>query len=152
MFSPNDEVILEKRGITTKQIEEQLHSFVTGFPYLEIKSAAEIGNGIVQVSEGEINNFLTEWENYLQSEATIQKFVPASGAASRMFKDLFEFLEKNTDEPENAFEKKFFAELEKFAFYNDLNEVCKKNNGKSISELIAEKSFKPVVENLLSDK
>ena len=111
MFSPNDEVILEKRGITTKQIEEQLHSFVTGFPYLEIKSAAEIGSGIVQVSEGEINNFLTEWENYLQSEATILKFVPASGAASRMFKDLFEFLEKDATEPENAFEKKFFAEL-----------------------------------------
>ena len=152
MFSPNDEIILEKRGITTKQIEEQLHSFVTGFPYLEIKSAAEIGSGIVQVSEGEINNFLTEWENYLQTEAIIQKFVPASGAASRMFKDLFEFLEKDATEPENAFEKKFFAEIEKFAFYNDLNEVCKKNNSKSIPELIAEKSFKPVVENLLSDK
>ena len=152
MLTPNDEIILSKRGISTQQIEEQLKSFVSGFPYLKIRSSAEPGNGIVQVSEEEISNLLSEWEKYLQSDAVIIKFVPASGAASRMFKDLFEFLESKNNEPENAFEKNFFDEIEKFAFYNELNDTCLKNNKLAIKELIVNKSYKPIVENLLSDK
>ena len=152
MFTANDEIILKSRGISKEQIEEQLKSFAIGFPYLEIRSAAEPSKGIIQVSEEEIPNLLEEWENYLQTDASIQKFVPASGAASRMFKDLFEFLEGKNDEPSNAFEKKFFDEIEKFAFYEDLNKVCIKNNGQSINELIANNIYKPIVENLLSEK
>jgi len=95
---------------------------------------------------------LNEWEKYLQSDATILKFVPASGAASRMFKDLFEFIEKEGNEPENAFEKKFFYDIRKFAFYEELNDVCLTNNQLSIDELIASKQYKPIVENLLLDK
>lgn len=150
MLSLNDESILLERGITKMQIEEQLNSFKTGFPFLEIKSAAEISNGITVVNDTELSSYLTEWEGYLQSEAKIQKFVPASGAASRMFKDLFEFLENKNEEPTNAFEKKFFEEIENFAFYNDLNEICLKNNHLSINDLIASKTYKPIVENLLT--
>ena len=152
MLTISDEIILKKRGITTEQIEEQLKSFITGFPYLEIRSAAEPGKGIIQVLDEEIPGLLGEWEKYLHTEASILKFVPASGAASRMFKDLFEFLEGENNEPGNAFEKKFFNEIEKFAFYEDLNEVCIKNNGQTIKELIAKKNYKPIVENLLSEK
>ena len=151
MFSASDEVILKKRGISKEQIEEQLKSFATGFPYLEIRSAAEPGKGIVQVSENEIPNLLEVWESYLQTDASIQKFVPASGAASRMFKDLFEFLEGENNEPSNAFEKYFFNEIEKFAFYDDLNNICIKNNRQTIKELISTNNYKPIVENLLSE-
>jgi len=152
MFTASDEMNLKKRGISMKQIEEQLKSFEIGFPYLEIQSAAQPGKGIVQVKEEEIPGLLNQWEEYLHTEANIMKFVPASGAASRMFKDLFEFLESENNEPIHAFEKKFFNEIEKFAFYEDLNNVCIKNNGKTIKELIADKIFKPIVENLLTEK
>lgn len=152
MLTTNDEVTLTKKGISAQQIEEQLKSFVSGFPYLEIRSAAEPGKGIVQVTDEKLSTLLSEWEAYLNTGASILKFVPASGAASRMFKDLFEFLEKDGNEPENGFEKKFFNEIEKFAFYDDLNEACEKNNGKKIKDLIENKQFKPIVENLLSEK
>lgn len=149
MIKPSDNITLEKRGISTTQIEEQLKAFVTGFPYLEIRGAAEPGKGIVIVAESELPAILSQWEEYMQSDSTIIKFVPASGAASRMFKDLFEFLEKDKDEPSNAFESKFFNEIEKFAFYNDLNAACIKNDKASIKELIAAKHYKPIVANLL---
>ncbi|MDD4971391.1 MAG: DUF4301 family protein [Paludibacter sp.] len=152
MLTPTDEIILKKRGITVTQIEEQLNSFVNGFPFLEIRSAAEPGKGIVQVSEQDMPFLLNQWDEYRKSDASILKFVPASGAASRMFKDLFEFLEGNNDLPGNAFEHKFFEEIKKFAFYEDLNQVCVKNNGQTIDELITNKQFKTIVGNLLLEK
>ena len=152
MITTKDEKTLVKKGISTQQIEEQLKSFVTGFPFLEIRSAAEPTKGIVIVSDEETPSLLNEWEEYLKTDASILKFVPASGAASRMFKDLFEFLEKEANEPENAFEKKFFNEIENFAFYNDLNNACIKNNEKTIIELIENKQYKPIIENLLAEK
>ncbi len=149
MLTKNDELVLKSRGITPDQIEGQLKSFEQGFPYLEIKSAAGVGNGIVRMDDSEVSTVLSEWEDYLQTNAEIIKFVPASGAASRMFKDLFEFVDGESDEPQNAFMKKFFEEIEKFAFYDDLNNVCKANENKSISELIETKNYKAVVKNLL---
>jgi len=149
MLTTNDEMTLMKKGISKQQIDEQLKSFVTGFPFLEIRAAAEPGKGIVQVSDEKLPVLLTVWEEYLNTGASILKFVPASGAASRMFKDLFEFLEKTETIPENGFEKKFFDEIEKFAFYEDLNQLCILNTEKSIEKLIEDKQFKAIVENLL---
>lgn len=149
MLLPSDEITLQKRGISKKQIEEQLQNFVTGFPFLEIKSAASIGNGLVQVTPEAKKNFLAEWNAFLTTDAKVLKFVPASGAASRMFKDLFSFLESETNEPISDFEKKFFDEIEKFAFYDVLNEACVKNKGKTIPELTAAGQYKDVVSVLL---
>ena len=149
---PNDEITLQKRGISQQQIEEQLNYFRTGFPYLEILSAASVGNGIVKLSNDDKTSFHDVWNNYLDSNASIMKFVPASGAASRMFKDLFEFLEKENTTPANDFEKKFFVEIENFAFYNELNAVCDKNTGKTIPQLIKNGQFKEIIENLLLEK
>ena len=152
MLSPTDEILLKKKGITPEKINEQLNAFATGFPFLEIRNAAEPGKGLVRIKDDEITTILNQWDEYLKTDATIIKFVPASGAASRMFKDLFEFLEKETDVPITAFELKFFAEIKHFAFYEELDEVCTKNNGKSIDELVESNQFKPIVENLLSEK
>lgn len=152
MITTNDENILIKRGITNKQIEEQLKSFKNGFPFLKIKSAAEPGNGIIVVSHEDRALLLKQWEEFLLTDAVILKFVPASGAASRMFKDLFEFLEGKNDGPSNSFENKFFDEIDNFAFYEDLNKVCIKNNGQTIDELKINNQFKVIVENLLLDK
>lgn len=152
MLTPSDKATLEKKGISAEQIEEQLNAFATGFPYLEIMYAAAPGKGIVQFEEIEKQYLLEEWNNYLETDANILKFVPASGAASRMFKDLFEFIETNGNQPSNSFEKKFFAEIEKFAFYDDLDKVCIENNGQSIEALMAAGQHTAVVENLLLEK
>ena len=150
MLLPSDESILKQRGITKQQIENQLLSFVNGFPFLEIRSAASINNGITVIPAENQHKLLNEWEIYQQSDAVVLKFVPASGAASRMFKDLFSFLEKDENTPSSDFEKKFFDEISHFAFYDDLNEACIKNEGRTIPELMAAGQFKDVVSDLLN--
>ena len=79
----------------------------------------------------------------------VVKFVPASGAASRMFKDMFAFVDANYDKPTTDFEKKYFDHVEKFAFYDELNKVCLKIEGKGIKDLIAEGRYKAVAANML---
>ncbi|NLI72561.1 MAG: DUF4301 family protein [Bacteroidales bacterium] len=151
MLLPSDEISLQQRGISKQQIEEQLQSFVTGFPFLKIKGAASIGNGLIHLSEDEQQKYLAEWEDFQQTDASVLKFVPASGAASRMFKALFAFLDSEDEKPEGSFEKKFFDGIEKFAFYDDLNDACLKNEDKTIPELIETGKFKDIISDLLND-
>ena len=99
----------------------------------------------------ELDSYLQAWDAYKQGEKTIVKFVPASGAASRMFKNMFEFLGAEYEIPTTDFEKKFFANVHNFAFFNDLNAACEKNNAKGIDALVAEGNYKAVVANLLEN-
>lgn len=92
------------------------------------------------------------WDAYLAKNKKIVKFVPASGAASRMFKNLYEFLSADYNEPQNAFEKKFFDDIRKFAFYDALNQACIENEAKDIPALVALGEYKAVVANLLEPK
>ncbi|WP_455612594.1 DUF4301 family protein, partial [Bacteroides sp.] len=93
--------------------------------------------------------YLDAWDAYTRTDKVVVKFVPASGAASRMFKNLFEFLGADYDAPETKFEKTFFEQIEKFAFYDDLNAACEKMSGKDISALVSEGNYKAVVAALL---
>ena len=142
---------MQKRGISKSQIEEQLNNFITGFPFLEIRSAASVNNGLFRLSDEDKAKYSAQWEEYLSSNADVLKFVPASGAASRMFKDLFAFLDSGDTRPKGDFEKKFFDEIKNFAFYEDLNNACYKNNRQSIEELTAHEKYKDVVSDLLSE-
>lgn len=146
MLTPQDKEQLSKKGISEAQIDEQLKCFETGFPYLKLEAAASIGQGIIAPDQAQ---YLAAWEEYKKGESTIVKFVPASGAASRMFKNLFEFLGSENDVPTSDFEKKFFDNITKFAFYDDLTNVCQKNTGKGIDALVANGEYKAVVAALL---
>ena len=150
---PSDELILQEKGISKEQIEEQLHFFETGFPFLKIVAPAVIGKGITVVDNEKGNFYINKWESYRQKEGVnIVKFVPASGAASRMFKDLYEFLESDSEAPQKSSVKEFFSQIEKFAFYEELNKACLKNERATIAELIKNNKLKAVVENLLLEK
>ena len=149
MLTTTDLQQINEKGISEVQITEQLQSFATGFPYLKIISPASPENGIVIVEHDKMINLLDKWDNYLKGNASILKFVPASGAASRMFKDLFEYIDAEYNAPTKAAELKFFEDIKKFAFYEALNEVCITNNGKTIDELIGDGKNKTIVENLL---
>ena len=151
MLTPQDKELLAKKGISEEQIKEQLVCFEPGFPFLKLDAAASIGKGIISPDSDEQKQYLAAWDEYKNSNKTIVKFVPASGAASRMFKNLFEFLGADYDKPTTAFEKEFFAKITDFAFYNDLNEACKQNEKADIPALIAAKNYKAVVANLLNE-
>ena len=150
MLTQEDKALLAKKGISEEQIAAQLACFEKGFPFLKLEAAASIGNGIVATTDSERDAYIKAWEAYKNEGGhVVTKFVPASGAASRMFKNLFEFLGADYDEPTTDFEKKFFSQIEHFAFYADLNEACRKNAGKDIPGLLAGKDYKAVVANLL---
>jgi hypothetical protein len=126
MFTQEDLEVLAKRGISVEKAESQLKSFETGFPYLKLKGAASPEYGILVVDDDAAKYYQDLWQKYLQADNQILKFVPASGAASRMFKNMFAFVDADYDVPTTDFEKKYFAEIEKFAFYDALDNVCKK--------------------------
>ena len=150
MLTQEDKALLAKKGISEEQIAAQLACFEKGFPFLKLEAAASIGNGIVATTDSERDAYIKAWEAYKNEGGhVVTKFVPASGAASRMFKNLFEFLGADYDEPTTDFEKKFFSQIEHFAFYADLNEACRKNAGKDIPGLLVGKDYKAVVANLL---
>lgn len=149
MMEEKDVALLHKKGISLTTFNEQLACFKKGFPFLNIKKAASINEGIRRIANNEISEIENKWESFLQTPKSILKFVPASGAASRMFKDLFEFIESERTLPENNFEQTFFNNIEKFAFYEDLNNCCLKNEKQAINDLIASGNYKAVVKNLL---
>jgi len=150
MLSSTDLIQINEKGISETQITEQLQSFATGFPYLKIISPASPENGIVIVEHDKMIYLLDKWDNYLKGNASILKFVPASGAASRMFKDLFEYIDADYNVPTKAAEQKFFDDINKFAFYEALNKACIANSNKDINALIADGKTKAIVENLLN--
>ena len=150
MLTHEDKELLAKKGISEEKIAEQLACFEKGFPFLKLSAAASVENGgIMKADEKECEQYLAAWDAYKAGDKKIVKFVPASGAASRMFKNMFEFLGAEYDKPTTDFEKKFFDHIHDFAFYNDLNAACLDNTGKNINALLSEHNYKAVVSNLL---
>ena len=143
MFTPSDLAQLEARGISLEKAEKQLQSFATGFPELDIVSAASVGNGVLNPSEEEIDAYVKAWQEYLDEGHTVLKFVPASGAASRMFKDLFEYLEKGE---KTAFIEKFLTEKDKFAFGPQL---AGKDEQEAVGHLLKDMNYGNLPKGLL---
>lgn len=152
MLSQEDLKQIALKGMSEEQIETQLEQFKTGFPFLKLEAAAEINRGIMAPDKDKRATYEKAWTNYKAEGRRVVKFVPASGAASRMFKDMFAFLDADYDVPTTDFEKHYFDNLENFAFYGALDEQCRKNEGKSIKELTAEGNYKAVVANMLEAK
>lgn len=148
-MTPQDKDLLAKKGISEEQIADQLASFEKGFPYLKLFAAASVDKGIMAPDADEQKKYLDAWEAYTQTDKTVVKFVPASGAASRMFKNLFEFLGADYDTPQTDFEKTFFDNIEKFAFYDELNSGCRQKTRKDIPALMASGDYKEIVFMLL---
>ena len=150
MFTTEDQQVFVKRGVAEAQVLEQLACFKKGFPYLTLEAPASVKNGVVKADEALLEQAATDWKHYLSGDHRIVKFVPASGAASRMFKNLFEFLNGGHDEPVTDFEHVFFDHIEFFGFYAALNAKCVELYGKDINALMAEGCHRQVVAALLN--
>lgn len=152
MLTQDDLKQIANKGITEEQVKHQLQQFESGFPFLKLEAAAAIGKGIEAPTEQERNEYIDKWNRYKAEGKKIVKFVPASGAASRMFKDMFAFVDAAYDVPTTDFEKKFFNNIKDFAFYEELDQTCKTNEGKGIESLISEGNYKAVAANMLQSK
>lgn len=148
-LSSNDKEQLLRKGISEAELQEQLDCFKKGFPYLKVVAAASTEKGIL-VPDGEVaQRYQEQWETYRSAEHKVVKFVPASGAASRMFKALFAFLQADYATPQTDFERHFFAELPDAAFYGDLNKACNRLYQTGVNELVGKGEYKKVLTALL---
>ncbi|MDR2911326.1 MAG: DUF4301 family protein [Bacteroidales bacterium] len=135
MFSEQDKIQIKKRGSDFNTVLSQIKNFKNGFPLLHVEEAATEGNGIIRLDENAVKRGIEKYKHYIDSGIKPLKFVPASGAASRMFKTLFEALEecvseKNTEDTvlANQEVRQFVENIKKFAFYDDLKVVIEKND------------------------
>lgn len=140
MLTQEDKAYLAKKGITEDKLNAQLKCFKTGFPWLKLAGAASPGKGIMTPDKEEKDTYLNAWTDYLNGDGKVLKFVPASGAASRMFKNLFEYLDNGE---KTSFIQKFEDGIEHFAFIDDLKAAIAKNGGDS--------SVKTAIATLLGD-
>ncbi len=149
MLTEKDLKQIAQKGISEEKLNNQLEQFKTGFPFLRLEAAAAVGRGITSPDEILRQQFIETWDKYKAEGKKVVKFVPASGAASRMFKDMFAFVDADYDVPTTPFEKQYFENIKKFAFYDALDAVCLKNEGKGIEALMAEGNYKAVAAQML---
>ena len=121
MFNHEDILQIEARGLSVSEVEKQIENFRNGFPSLPVVRAASGGDGILQLNEDEIKAAEELYNTRVGGLRTI-KFVPASGAATRMFKELFEYV---NDDKRTAGIDKLITNLEKFAFFAELAKYLK---------------------------
>ena len=119
MFDEKDIRQFKEKGTDLDRVEAQIERFRTGFPWMKIVSPATAGRGISVMTQDEIDEAVKYCDNAEVSGRA--KFVPASGAASRMFKALFADLSKleaGESLPEDSTGMRFSADIKDFAFYN----------------------------------
>lgn len=116
-FTSSDLAQIERHGLSVQIAEQQLQVFKQGFPDLNIVAPASTKKGIRVLNKAQQAQAVADWQAYLEQGHTVVKFVPASGAASRMFKDLFSYLETGVETP---FIETFLSNKDKFAFGPEL--------------------------------
>ncbi|WP_347923798.1 DUF4301 family protein [Pontimicrobium sp. SW4] len=128
-FTQNDIKQIEEKGLTVDKVISQIALFKKGVPFINLQSAATIDNGILSFNETEAEELINLFDARRDS-ISIVKFVPASGAATRMFKTLFTFLKEFNPKKEsiNSYINKnkvkelsvFFVGLEKLPFFEEV--------------------------------
>jgi hypothetical protein len=160
MFDKKDLQQIQSKGININTIEKQINNFIKDFPHIKLIAPATKENGLKVFSNEEIKNLATFYDQESTKRDTT-KFVPASGAATRMFKHLFEFVAnyQNTEENYQEFLNdkgfnsvyNFISRIKDFAFYDDLKSKMK-DDGIDIEMCLNEKNYNPIIDYLLSEK
>ena len=73
MLTDEDKKILEQKGITEEELENQLKQFQTGFPYMKVEKPAVVPEGIKCIDDKSKNDYLTEWQEYLKNNHSVVK-------------------------------------------------------------------------------
>jgi len=147
MFTKEDTLQLQEKGISQEAVHEQLNYFKEGFPFTNVVRAAFVGNGILQLSENSLD-YYTNFYEQLSNDIVVCKFVPASGAASRMFKSIFAYVDSEDDIENHPKAKQIIEELDQLAFQEDLAEMLQED-GKSLTNLLEQKNYRIILAALL---
>ncbi len=159
-ISDKDIAFIKAKGLTVEKVMTQIETFKKEIPFIALRSAATLDNGILQLSAHYQKELIALYESKTEELETI-KFVPASGAATRMFKDLFKFLDNYnyTKESLNSYTnhekataiRLFLIGLEKFPFYTNVIEKIKESYPR-FESLSEGKQLYLFIEMMLKDK
>ncbi|WP_282036431.1 DUF4301 family protein [Saccharicrinis aurantiacus] len=127
MISEKDKEQISSKGTSLEKVITQIDHFKNGFPFMNIEKPASIGNGIIKLDEESKLTYTDYYRTALENDYTVSKFVPASGAATRMFKDLFSYINAD-EEAQKLMEQEgpiqvLLAHINCFAFSKDLEKI-----------------------------
>jgi hypothetical protein len=150
MFTTADLKQMKNAGITPEQIDWQLSVFQKGPSFIKLIREATPGDGIQSVVDHEADRLMKLYDQKKELKKT--KFVPASGAATRMFKSLFDYLQSlQKGKPAwNQYLETFFEDIRNFAFYDSLKLLLSRKK-LDLDTLIAQKKYEMVLRFLLSE-
>ncbi|MBM3404735.1 MAG: DUF4301 family protein [Bacteroidetes bacterium] len=157
MFTSTDLEWMQRRGVDPIVAEKQLQFIKSGFPFANLVAPATPGKGITTLKADETESLVKYFDKTFPGLHTV-KFVPASGAASRMFKQLFEYLEACGNDPaksgqlledkQNKAVAQIIEQFPSLACYQPLNETLQ-HNGISLDSLFKKTEFDTVIRFLL---
>lgn len=159
-YTKEDLKVFKHRNIKSEQIDRQLANFTQGFDYVILSEPATVGNGIIRIEATAEERLRGNFEKARQN-GNILKMVPASGSATRMFKDLFTFMNTYTGSEEEFLEfvqekgpgtiYEFFQKLNELPFYNRLS-AAMWSDGKDINKMIEKREYNEVLSYILTEK
>ncbi|MGD9077262.1 MAG: DUF4301 family protein [Desulfobacteraceae bacterium] len=145
---------IEARGVIPEQVISQFEAFRKGFPFARLVRPCTVGDGIDVLEKADMARF-NETFSAAALAGRVMKFVPASGAATRMFKSLIAFhdrhIQMDENEPDHASTLEFIKGIRKFAFYDDLKSAMSRD-GLDIEDLISKCEYGPILDYVLSSK
>jgi len=159
-LTSEDKEQITARGMKTADVEKQIHNFQTGFPPISLIAPATVKHGIHQVGQKRIEELVELYRLYAQSHQVV-KFVPASGAASRMFKNLYEFRTSYRGTSEDQLEilkdrspdsvYYFFEHIQEFSFFPTLLDALE-NRGLNFDTIMQESRYEKILNTMLTDR
>ncbi len=149
MFTKEDLRQFKSKNISVKEAESQIDRFKNGFAPVKVVRPAVIKDGIKRINDAELQKYSKAYAKSLQSGVKVSKFVPASGAATRMFKELFVYNE-NPEPFKNLIHNSLIVNviqlLPRFAFYTMVKDVISSYN---LDNLHVRKSRAPEIINAI---
>ena len=158
IFKPTEQDLqqLQQLGLTTERVQQQIDHFKEGFPKSHLDAAATPANGgIICLDDKEILRYEKLYRTLGRGKKVL-KFVPASGAATRMFKDLYSFAATyfgvaHNFEKEFPEVKEFLENIHSFAFFNDLK-ACMLRADLDIEDYLQRGDYSTVINFLLKEQ
>ena len=159
IFTSADLEEISARGMTPEQVLDQIIKFKKGMPFTKIVKPCVVNDGISFLDDNELEKYIQVFRD-AQSSGRCMKFVPASGAASRMFKLLlgaYNVINENSYSQDISADDidvkllSLLAEIDRYAFYSDLKEKMKAD-GEDLEDCIKNRKVKTILEYLLFEK
>ncbi len=163
IFNQEDRIQIKALGLSEEQVHQQIQMFKKSSSSVRLHQPCTIGDGIQQIAPGDLKTYIALQEKAAHKGRFI-KFVPASGAASRMFELLFKIYHQilsflngkypNLAHEEDSEAKDFISfqkGIKQFAFFEDLK-LLMANHGIQVEELISQNQWEKILAYLLTEQ